>query len=88
MAYRVEIIRNETGEKRLAERSDEWDDLALYMWTDGNFGCDCNRAMFFADAGGEEDCDIGCGETRYTVTRAILPNGSEVEIDEVHAATL
>ena len=36
------------------------------MWSDGNYACDCNRAIFFGDAGGTNE-EMECGETRYTV---------------------
>lgn len=34
-----------------------------YAWAEGNYSCDCNRALFFAQAGGEaEDDDRPCGD--------------------------
>lgn len=45
------------------------DDLAStieYMFTDGNYSCDCNLTLFLARASGEEDPEDqenGCGHT-------------------------
>ena len=47
-----------------------------YMWSEGNYGCDCNRALFFARAAGEEawNDERPCGDgERYqllSLTRA------------------
>ena len=31
------------------------EDLGEFMWTDGNYSCDCNRALFHARARGAPD---------------------------------
>ncbi len=44
------------------------EDLGEFMWTDGNYSCDCNRALFHARARGVPDpseTDLVCGDTRY-----------------------
>ena len=33
----------------------------LFIWEEGNYLCDCNRAIFFCDD------DIPCGEGKYSV---------------------
>ncbi len=39
-----------------------------YVWSDGNYGCDCNRRLFFARAAGEEaDWDGECSKGFYSV---------------------
>ncbi len=40
---------------------------AVYMWTDGNYGCDCNRYLMFQRAADEDESDIKCGHGRYMV---------------------
>ncbi len=62
MAYRVAIKDTETGEVRVTEFPYEDDDL--FWWTDGNFGCDCNRWLTFERAGGNEPDldDMSCNE--------------------------
>lgn len=94
MSYRVQIIDTKTGEVRWAHVEWDWfkpdgrDDL--HWWTDGNFGCDCNRSLEFERAGGgcpdvDDDVDdVPCsagGSNRFRVTHAELPDGSRVEID-------
>jgi hypothetical protein len=91
MPYTVVIRNNATGEVRMKLQPYEWVDDddgggQLYVWTDGNFGCDCNRAMEFARAGGateEEawDAEVECGETAFSVPHVILPDGSQVPVD-------
>lgn len=87
MAYEVEIIDTATGERRVAKIPYEWgsDDGDAHWWTEGNFGCDCNRGMVFDKAGGQEPGEHPCwsasGKNRFRVTFAHLPDGRKVEID-------
>ena len=42
-----------------------------YIWTEGNYSCDCNRALFHARFRGElEPEDPSCGEGRYELVDA------------------
>ncbi len=66
----VHIRNNATGEVRVyrKDKDEPWDETDDYLWSDGNFGCDCNRGLFFAAAGGEgSDPDIPCGDSAFTV---------------------
>ena len=71
--YTAEITDTQTGETRERTYTDlgEWDDGAEYWWSDGNFGCDCNRRLEFGRAGGIEFDDWPCNEygtpNRYIV---------------------
>jgi hypothetical protein len=71
------IRKNETGEVR--RYADEWEEGGAYLfqWTEGNYGCDCNRAIFFERvAGNELEWDEPpCGEGRYSVN---LERGGEI----------
>lgn len=49
-----------------------------FQWTDGNFGCDCNRALFFARAGKEPDPEIKCGHTYRVVAPRWLTDEGDV----------
>jgi hypothetical protein len=76
MSYVVKIKKNDTGEIREVTFDLEWQNSSLYAWTDGNFGCDCNRAIFFHEwAKNETDYDDTCGDSRYTAVEAILQDG-------------
>lgn len=51
----------------------EWQDGVGYQWTDGNFGCDCNRSEFILRENPDLELDpLECGETielrKLTVT--------------------
>jgi hypothetical protein len=55
----------ETGEVRVVPV--DWTDND-YMWSEGNYACDCNRALFFARAkGGELDPPRSCSRGKYRV---------------------
>lgn len=38
----------------------------LYMYEEGNYGCDCNRSLFWHRQEGEDEPDIECGH-RWTI---------------------
>ena len=38
-----------------------------FLWSEGNFACDCNRADFFAKAAREPKREQVCGHTEYAV---------------------
>jgi hypothetical protein len=84
MSYRVTIKDTKTGETVTSLQNFEWSDGSLYWWTEGNFGCDCNRNMQFQRAKGikEENIeDIKCGDDRFFIEKAIFESGLEIEID-------
>lgn len=68
---KVFITSNEIGQCReypttgLFNREDGafWD----YIWSEGNFACDCNRELFFADAAGEEEPEGKCGDDAFSI---------------------
>lgn len=93
MNYVVIIRDNASKEERTYRPSTEWDpESSVYWWTEGNMGCDCNRRVDFARAGGpgpEGDPyhnklleDSQCGDEAYSVLRAILDDGTIVPLDE------
>lgn len=85
MKYKVLIRNNETKEERIQDMGAiEWDaDNSIYWWTDGNFGCDCNREWEFERAGGYViSPDPKCGHHRFTVPWVELESGERIPIDE------
>jgi hypothetical protein len=86
--YRVAIRNNQTGEVRIREYPTwDWDDHQFNFWTTGNFSCDCNRALEWLRADGEDETAewkdaTPCGHTRFTVLYAEMPDGSQTVIDE------
>lgn len=72
MTYVAYITDSTTGETREHRDGLEWYEHSDYLWSDGNFGCDCNRFLFFERAVGheplrDEESKIHCGWTRYKV---------------------
>jgi hypothetical protein len=56
-----------------------WDD---FMWVEGNYACDCNRALFFARGSGVEvPRNPPCGTGRYRLR--ITGEAGEVLLDEI-----
>lgn len=80
MTYKVTMRNNETGEVRDFEQDLEWHDSSHFWWTEGNYGCDCNRYLVWNDYPDEDD-DTPCGHTLFTVLHATFPDGKVIEID-------
>ena len=89
MSYTVAIRNNSTGEIRLMLEDLEWDESSRFWWTDGSFGCDCNRHLEFMRAGGPwpeddphwNDAEHECGDEAYSVLYVDLPSGERIQID-------
>lgn len=90
MSYVVRIRNNSTGEIRPWDSGLDYDpachDGFIYHWTEGNFGCDCNRSNFF-HRNDEHDYSDECGNDGYTVIDATLPDGTVIVIDEHDEST-
>lgn len=56
------------------------ENVLVFMWSDGNYSCDCNRALFFANTVGDPDPDQECGDKAYSV-RITSENGSVLHVD-------
>lgn len=56
-------------------------EAARYWWTDGNGGCDCNRAMVFNRAADEPDEDIPCSDDLFRV-KVVDADSGDVIVDE------
>ncbi len=54
-------------------------DFSEFQWTDGNYGCDCNRGIFFDRALDQEQEfeSYECGSGRYKI-RVTDDDGAEV----------
>lgn len=66
----AQIKRNVDGVVR--DYATTWDsgnefEADKYLWAEGNYACDCNRALFFARAAGEPDPVRPCGEVAFSV---------------------
>ncbi len=81
MKLRVLLEDTVTGETGWYEEDGYVDaELAEFMWNEGNYACDCNRALFMAWMHGrDEPSDLACGDGRYIVQQATL-DGEPVAI--------
>ena len=88
MKYDVHITDTTTGETRVAKEFGDWDEDkgSYYLWSDGNFGCDCNRYLFFERAGGKEpevgDMDCNSVPNRFRVVIKASVNAHELYRDD------
>ena len=48
----------------------ENEDDAIYMWSEGNYACDCNRGLFLIGD------DVECGTNKFGVT--LISNDREI----------
>ena len=50
-------------------RDEDWETDPVYIWSDGNYSCDCNRHNFFNRDGlhNENYEDVQCGDGMYRV---------------------
>lgn len=67
MKYEIIIIRNSDGVRATHVYEGEWEEVQEFIWTEGNFSCDCNRAILFAAARNEEEPQIICSDGKYSV---------------------
>lgn len=85
MTYKVAIRNNATMEVRIADKDLEWHEASEFWWTDGNFGCDCNRGDEWQRAIGTKEDDLvdtDCGHEKYSVLYVEFPDGKRINIDE------
>lgn len=94
-AYDIHIRDNATGEVRIYREDLLWGESSAFFWTEGNFGCDCNRSIVWRranwepepepvyDADGREVDPDPCGDGRFTVLRAVmLDTGRVVPLED------
>lgn len=53
-------------------------DGTFYLWTEGNYSCDCNRELFWTNH--NPNCPNPCGDERYTLVGLTL-DGVEVDLN-------
>jgi hypothetical protein len=56
---------------------DSWQDW--FIWSDGNYACDCNRHQFFELAKNRQPNDIApCGWDRYRIVKIVAVDDPDV----------
>lgn len=77
--YSVNIKNNSTSEVRKVDFNLPWNnDSSHFLWTQGNYSCDCNKHLFFSNS--EED--FKCGDDVYSIVDITLDDGSLIKIDK------
>lgn len=83
---RFQIRDTVTGEHGV----DGWSDdspahFSDFIWTEGNFACDCNRGLFLDRALGRDESEWPCGDARFELDWVevdgvrIIENGAPTE---------
>lgn len=72
MGYTIYIKHNESGEIRSSHHDFEFDE---YLWSEGNYACDCNRHVFFYNREVDE-MDLICGDTEYSIEGVVSDDGN------------
>lgn len=89
MSYIARIRKVATGEERDCQLDIPWYNAggSSWWWSEGNYGCDCNRCLEFERAGGNEligevgdyeDAPCPCGHGGYLIVSITLPDGRVV----------
>ena len=84
--FTVYIRNNETREVAEITFTAKWLYREhYYLWSQGNYSCDCNRQLLFERAkGNEPDWDMAmCGESKYTVLK-IIAEDAIVYAEDTH----
>lgn len=80
--YFVTMRDEETQEElTFSMRKIEWEDGSDFWWSEGNYGCDCNRHLEFQEAKtGSRPMDdkVSCNGERYRVICIKLEDGTQV----------
>jgi hypothetical protein len=84
--YIVTITDTLTGESVKSRFACKWEDHFRFLWEDGNFSCDCNRALEFLRAKGLDPniamehtpCNTCDADRRYRVDSIVLDDGTKV----------
>jgi len=74
VSVRLEIRRNATGEVRGFPYVGD-PEVSEFLWSEGNYASDSNRAWFFAWAGGDRLVQNCCGAGVYSVRVTAVDDG-------------
>lgn len=87
MATKFTILDTESGVLAVHVDSHPYEDNDFwYLCGDGNYGCDCNRALHWCRALGIDELDVPCngiGPQRFQVVRVETDNGKVYKGDAV-----
>lgn len=75
MSYKVTLRRLSDGLEKTIVDDLDWHDSSLYWWSEGNMGCDCNRASTFGDVDLSQDIEVECSTSKYLLIKIELSTG-------------
>lgn len=85
MKYQVHFYRPEDGKRAVTDEvwsgdtfTEEDKETLEFMWSEGNFGCDCNRGDWMARELGEPDPNYPCGGEKIVVEKIELEDGTVI----------
>lgn len=64
MTYFAEITEVATGITKTCTMDFAWEEWSEFLWSNGNFACDCNRQIFFDD---DDTVEVDCTTERFVV---------------------
>ena len=79
----VQVMIREKATQVVRNVQEKWVDGHLYLWSDGNYECDCNRHVMFADADPAVQCNADRATARYEVR--IVDHTGHILYDEWEA---
>lgn len=83
---RIFVRHNPTMVSRFwcEDQSEPWnDETSDFLWSEGNYACDCNRSLFFNRAGDEpDDKNHSCGNEVYSLMIEDAVTGERLYADD------
>lgn len=86
MEVLVTIVDSVTGKQATYGDEFENEGVAEFLWSGGNYSCDCNRALFLSRETGDESIDCDCGDGRFAV-KIIRTDTKQVVYADGHLAS-
>ncbi len=84
MKYSFYLRNQLSDETCVCDQEYDREDGLIYLWTDGSFGCDCNRSIFFynQDESKELDCNSSDEDQVIILDKIVRDDGEVIyEID-------
>lgn len=79
--YTIRLRSADSGETRdFVDDCEYSDDAIVFMYSEGNYSCDCNRSLFFYAWLDALDCNAGPNKIQVlSITR---PDGTELDLPD------
>jgi hypothetical protein len=74
MAFDVHIKDTQTDNVVVYRHNLDW--FGEFIWEEGNYCCDCNRSIFFRQAGGTFEGHVDCSTERFDIIKIVEEDGT------------